>query len=104
MYKEEKEDGKCAAKWSLECSNIDDWNALATRFQDSDNKDEQEFFTFLTEDLIPPLAAKAEAETRRLRRLGRSHINSNNIIESRPRRAASRRLYNYDEHQGQFYY
>lgn len=51
------------------------------------------------EDLIPPLVEKAEQEAKKQRRLGRYHINSNNIIDSksRPRRSTRNRTFYYDE-------
>ena len=102
LYREDKIGGKEAAHWELQCSSLEDWEVLAARFKDSSNKDEIEFCSFLSEEILPPMQAKAEAELRRIRRLGRSHINSSNILTTRPRRA-TRRLYNMEDYQPQLF-
>merc|ERR1712137_624713 len=98
VYKEvniESDDGH----WELVCSNVDEWKALAESFKDSDDKDEQEFYSFLVEDLIPPIEEKAEAEAKQQRRLLRYNINNQNILDyrERPRRSTRTRSFLYDE-------
>ena len=97
MYKEVKiEDG---GHWELVCKNVQEWKALAAKFENSEDHDEKEFYSFLVEDLIPPIVERAEEEEKIQKKLGRYHIHSQNIIDrnDRPRRTTRTKTFEYDE-------
>lgn len=97
VYKEIKiETDEC--RWELVCSHVDEWKALAEKLKDSDDQDEQEFHSFLVEELIPPLVEKAAAQAKLQKKLGRCNLNSGNIIDyrERPRRSTRTRNFCYE--------
>lgn len=100
MFREcEHEPAEGTEAWSLQCKTASDWADLQDRLRESEQDDEKEFFSYISEELIGPVIDAEKRETHIQKRMKKWAMTEANILDQpRSRRAGSSRRYTFSEY------